>query len=61
MEKIIDGIVTAIYLVVFTFGSGYTLNKAYNWSRNVSFEKVATGLGSLEKSSRTMTGGKLDF
>jgi len=61
MEKIIDGIVTVIYLAVFTFGGGYSLKKAYNWSRNVSFEKVATGLGSLEKSSKAMTGGKLDF
>jgi hypothetical protein len=61
MDKIIDGILTATYLVLFTFGSGYTLNKAYYWSRNAAFEKIATGLGSLEKSSSIMTGGKLDY
>ena len=61
MEKIIDGILTFVYLVVFTAGSGYTIHGVYNWSRNAALEKAAKGLGSLEKSTRIMTGGKLDF
>lgn len=61
MEKLIDGILTAVYLVVFTAGSGYTLQKTYNWARHAALEKAATGLGSLEKPTRIMTGGKLDF
>jgi hypothetical protein len=61
MEKIIDGILTAAYLIIFTVGSGYTVQKAFYWTRNAAFEKVATGLGSLETSTRKMTGGKLDF
>ena len=61
MEKIIDGILTAAYLVLITVGGGWTLQKAYHWTRNAALEKAATDLGSLEKVSRTMTGGKLDF
>lgn len=61
MDKIIDGVLTAAYLVIFTVGTGYTIEKAFDWSRNAAFEKVATGLGSLEGSTRKMTGGKLDF
>jgi hypothetical protein len=61
MEKIIDGILTAAYLVIFTVGSGYTVQKAFYWTRNAALEKVATGLGSLEISTRKMTGDKLDY
>jgi hypothetical protein len=61
MEKLIDGILTAVYLVVLTAGGGYTLQKTYNWTRNAALEKAATGLGNLESSTRKMTGGKLDF
>ncbi len=61
MEKIIDGILAAVYLVLFTVGGGYTINKAYQWTRNAALEKAATGLGSLEAPTRKMTGGKLDF
>lgn len=61
MDKIIDGVLTAAYLIIFTVGSGYSVKKAYYWSRNVALEKAATGLGSLETSTRKMTGGKLDF
>lgn len=61
MEKIIDGILTAAYLLIFTVGSGYTAKKTFCWTRNAALEKVATGLGSLEASTRKMTGGKLDF
>jgi hypothetical protein len=61
MEKIIDGVLTAVYLVLITAGSGYTIQKVYHWSRNAAFEKAATGLGNLESSTRKMTGGKLDF
>jgi hypothetical protein len=61
MDKIIDGVLTAAYLVLLTLGSGYTIDKAYHWTRNAALEKAATGLGSLESSTRIMTGGKLDF
>jgi hypothetical protein len=61
MEKIIDGVLTAAYVVLLTFGSGYSVRKAYFWTRNAALEKAATGLGSLESSTRIMTGGKLDF
>ena len=61
MDKIIDGILTVVYLVIFTAGSGYTVEKTYNWARHAALEKAATGLGSLESSTRKMTGGKLDF
>lgn len=61
MDNIIGGILTVAYLVMITVGSGYTVKKAYYWSRNAAFEKIATGLGSLEKSTRKMTGEKLDF
>lgn len=61
MEKIIDGVLTIAYLALVTVGGGYTLHGVYSWSRNVALEKAATGLGSLEKSTRIMTGGKLDF
>ncbi len=61
MDKLIDGILTAVYLVVLTAGGGYTLQKAYHWTRSAALEKAATGLGSLESSTRKMTGGKLDF
>jgi hypothetical protein len=61
MDKIIDGVLTAAYLIIFTVGSGYTIQKAYYWTRNAALEKAATGLGSLESSTRIMTGGKLDF
>lgn len=61
MDKIIDGILTAVYCLVLTAGSGLTLHKVYNWTRNAALEKAATGLGSLEATTRKMTGGKLDF
>jgi hypothetical protein len=61
MDKIIDGILTAVYCVLLTAGSGYTLHKVYDWTRNAALEKAAKGLGSLESSTRIMTGGKLDF
>lgn len=61
MEKIIDGVLTIAYLAIVTAGGGYTLHSVYNWSRHAALEKAATGLGSLEKSTRIMTGGKLDF
>lgn len=61
MDKIIDGILTAVYCLVLTAGSGFTLHKVYNWTRNAALEKAATGLGSLEATTRKMTGGKLDF
>ena len=61
MEKIIDGVLTVTYLLLVTLGSGWTLQKAYYWSRNAALEKAATDLGSLEKASQIMTGGKLDF
>lgn len=61
MEKIIDGILTAAYLLMITLGGGYTLKKTHDWIRNAALEKAATGLGSLEKSTQIMTGGKLDF
>jgi hypothetical protein len=61
MDKIIDGVLTAVYLVIFTIGSGDTVEKAYYWIRNAALEKAATGLGSLEASTRKMTGSKLDF
>ncbi|MDO9181876.1 MAG: hypothetical protein Q7U04_05690 [Bacteriovorax sp.] len=61
MEKIIDGILTAAYLVIFTIGTGYSVQKVFYWTRNAALEKAATGLGSLEASTRKMTGGKLDF
>jgi hypothetical protein len=32
MDKIIDGILTAVYLVLLTAGSGYTLEKIYHWT-----------------------------
>ena len=61
MEKIIDGVLTAAYLVLITVGGGWTLQKAYYWTRNAALEKAATDLGSLEKASRILTGGKLDY
>lgn len=48
MEKIIDGILTAAYLLMITLGGGYTLKKTHDWIRNAALEKAATGLGSLE-------------
>lgn len=61
MDKIIDGVLTIAYLAALTFGGGYYLQKTYYWARNAALEKAATGLGSLESSTRKMTGGKLDF
>lgn len=61
MDKIIDGVLTVAYLLIFTMGSGYTAQKALVWTRNIALEKAATGLGSLESASRKMTGGKLDY
>jgi hypothetical protein len=61
MDKIIDGVLTVAYLALFTLGSGYAAKKAFYWTRNAALEKAATGLGSLESSTRIMTGGKLDF
>lgn len=61
MGAIIDGILTVVYLAVFTLGSGYSAQKAFYWTRNAALEKAATGLGSLETSTRKLTGGKLDF
>jgi hypothetical protein len=61
MDKIIDGVLTAVYCVLLTAGTGFTIHKVYNWTRYAALEKAATGLGSLESSTRIMTGGKLDF
>lgn len=61
MEKIIDGVLAVAYVALITFGGSYALSKTYNWVRFAALEKAATGLGSLEKSSRIMTGGKLDY
>lgn len=61
MDKIIDGILTAVYLVVLTTGGSFALKKVYYITRNAALEKAATGLGSLEASARIMTGGKLDY
>ena len=61
MEKIIDGVLTAAYLLMITLGGGYSLQKAYHWTRNAALEKAATPMPSLEKATQIMTGGKLDF
>lgn len=61
MEKIIDGILTATYLVILTIGTGFTVQKTFYLTRNAALEKAATGLGSLEASTHKTTGGKLDF
>ncbi len=61
MDKIIDGVLTVTYLMFLITGSGYTVQKAYKWTRNAALEKASLGLGSLETSTRTMSGGKLDF
>lgn len=61
MEKIIDGILTTVVAVLIAMGGKYTLEQTYIWARHKALEKAATGLGSLEKASRTLTGGKLDY
>lgn len=62
MEKIIDGVMMSlVFTLVIASGGCFTLQKAYYWSRNAALEKAAKGLGSLERSSRIMTGGKLDY
>jgi hypothetical protein len=61
MEKTIDGILTAAYLVILTIGTGLTVQKTFYLTRNAALEKTVTGLGSLEASTRIMTVGKLDF
>ena len=61
MEKLIDGILTTVLAVLVAFGGKYTLEQTYVWVRHKSLEKAATGLGSLEKASRTLTGGRLDY
>ena len=61
MEKIIASIVVIIYLVLFSFGGNYTLKQVHQFSRDLAFNKISQGLGSLERSTRIMTGGKVDF
>lgn len=61
MDKIIDGILTVVYVALIAMGGKYTLQQAVNWSQKQAFEKVAHGLGSLEPTTQKMTGGKLDF
>lgn len=61
MDKIIDGVLAAVYIAIFTIGSGYTVQKAYYWTKNAALEKASVGLGSLESPTQKMTGGKLDF
>ena len=61
MEKIIDGIFAMIFVFATVWGGAYSLKSMCEWSRNLAFDKIHQGMGSLEKSTRTMTGGKLDF
>jgi hypothetical protein len=61
MEKIIDSIIVATFAVATAYGGHYALKSMYEWSRYHALEKAAQGLGSLEKASQIMTGGKLDF
>ena len=61
MDKTIDSVLTVAYLFLLTAGSGYTVKKAYFWTRNAALEKAAKGLGSLEAPTRVMTAGRLDF
>jgi len=61
MEKLIDGILTVVYVTLIAFGGKYTLQQAVAWSQKVAFEKAAKGLGHLEPATQKITGGKLDF
>ena len=61
MEKIIDGILVAVYLTLAAAGGHYTLKQVATWSQKVALEKTVKGLGQLEPATRKMTGGKLDF
>lgn len=61
MDKIVDGIVTFIFVLATAFGGSYSLKALHAWSQNLAFEKIHEGIGSLEKSTRAMTGGKLDY
>lgn len=61
MEKIIDGVLMAAYLTLLALGGHYSLRHAAAWSQRLALEKAHQGLGSLERSARIMTGGKLDY
>jgi hypothetical protein len=61
MEKLIDGILTVVYVALIAMGGRYTLQQAVAWSQKMAFEKAAQGLGKLEPATQKMTGGKLDF
>lgn len=61
MEKIIDGVIAIVFTLVIAKGGQLTIQKIYNWSQKAAHQKTIQGFGSLEKSTRQMTGGKLDF
>ncbi len=61
MEKLIDGILTVVSVVLLALGGRYTIQQVLAWSQKAAFEKTAHGLGRLEPATQKMTGGKLDF
>ena len=61
MEKLVDGILTAVYVALIALGGKFSIQQAVAWSQKMAFEKAAHGLGRLEPAAQKMTGGKLDF
>ena len=61
MEKLIDALLTAVYVGLITVGGRYTLHQAVEWSQKIALQKVTQGLGKLEPATQKMTRGKLDF
>ncbi|MCY4644259.1 MAG: hypothetical protein OXB88_06530 [Bacteriovoracales bacterium] len=57
MRELIKLLLLGLYSLVLLEASKRTLAKV----QMMALEKAVQGLGSLEKSTRLMTGGKLDF
>ena len=61
MRSIIDSAIIGAYIVAAFAGGNFALKKAHDKIQKMALEKAATGLGSMEKIARGMTGKRLNF
>ncbi|MGB0454974.1 MAG: hypothetical protein ACPGJV_14785 [Bacteriovoracaceae bacterium] len=61
MKTIIDSAIMGAYIFATLAGGSFALNKAHDKVQKMALEKAASGLGSMEKISRGITGKKLNF
>ena len=61
MKNLIDSAIMGAYIFAALAGGNFALKKAHDTIQRMALEKAASGLGSMEKIARGMTGKKLNF